>query len=205
MSSEKGRFVVLSAPSGSGKSSVLGLVRERVPGLVYSVSYTTRQPRPGEVDGRDYHFVTAERFRAMAEAGAFLEWAEVFGRHYGTGREWVEARLGEGRHVVADLDVAGAASVKKQMPSAVLVFMAPPSALELRRRLTGRHTESEDQVHLRLKRVKMEVAKRGLYDFLVVNDDLARAADEMAAIIETGQGRKMAESESFWQDFFAGV
>ena len=138
-----GRLFVLSAPSGSGKSTVKSLLLARRPELVYSVSFTTRTPRPGEVDGRDYNFVTEDRFREMIGSGDFLEWAEVFGRFYGTGRAWVSDHLGAGRSVLADLDVKGGASVRALMPEAVLIFMTPPSARELRRRLSGRRTETD--------------------------------------------------------------
>ncbi len=200
-----GRLFVLSAPSGAGKSTIKDLVLRRLPELVYSVSYTTRQPRPGEVDGRDYHFITPEAFRAMIGRGDFLEWAEVFGRHgYGTGRPWVEATLAEGRDVLADLDVAGAASVKKLMPGAVLVFMVPPTAGDLARRLAGRRTESEEEAARRLAESRTEVSRRHLYDFLLINDDPDRAADELAGIVRTGQGRPMAGTEDFWTGFFDG-
>lgn len=198
----KGRLFVLSAPSGGGKSTLKDRVIHRLPGLVYSVSYTTRPPRPGEADGRDYNFVSRERFQEMIDQGDFLEWAEVFGRYYGTGRAWVEERLNEGLDVLADLDVVGAASVRKIRPESVLIFLVPPTAAELKRRLDLRQTESVDEARLRLGRVRAEVARRGLYDYLLVNDDLDRAVDEMAAIISEGRGCKMADSEKFWPDFF---
>lgn len=200
-----GRLFVLSAPSGAGKSTVKELVMRKLPNLLYSVSYTTRQPRPGEVDGRDYNFVSEDEFRAMIGRGDFLEWAEVFGRFYGTGRAWVSSRLAEGRDVLADLDVVGAAAVKKGAPEATLIFMAPPSVLELRRRLSGRNTETAEESARRLAGAKAEIESRHVYDFLLINDELERAADELAAIIQRGEGRAMAESEDFWQKFFEGL
>lgn len=199
-----GRLFVLSAPSGAGKSTVKNAVMERMPDLVYSVSYTTRQPRPGELDGRDYNFVSEDEFRAMIERGEFYEWAEVFGRFYGTGRQWVESRLAEGRDVLADLDVVGAASVKQQNPGAALIFMAPPSAQEQKRRIKARNTETAEETARRLAGAKAETEKRHIFDFLLINDDLEKAADELAAIIERGQGQKMAGTEDFWQKFFDG-
>ncbi len=200
---QPGRLIVLSAPSGAGKSTLKDLILKRMPELVYSVSYTTRSPRPGEVDGRDYHFITAERFKDMIARDEFLEWAEVFGRHcYGTGRGWVEARLAEGRDVIADLDVAGAASVRKLKPEALLVFMVPPTAGELRRRLAARHTESEEEAARRLAEAQAEIGRRSLYDFLLINDDLDRTLAEFEAIIRHGRGRAMAETEGFWPRFF---
>jgi guanylate kinase len=200
-----GRLFVLSAPSGAGKSTVKDMVMRKLPSLVYSVSYTTRQPRPGEVDGRDYNFVSEAEFRAMIGRGDFLEWAEVFGRFYGTGRAWVLSRLAEGHDVLADLDVVGAASVKGQSPEATLIFMAPPSALELKRRLSGRNTEGPEESARRLAGARAEIESRHVYDFLLINDELERAADELLAIIERGEGQAMAASEDFWQNFFEGL
>ncbi len=201
--SDRGRLFVLSAPSGSGKSAVEELLFRLCPRLVYSVSYTTRAPRPGELDGENYNFIDEVAFQAMIEADSFLEWAEVFGRRYGTGRLWVESRLERGLDVLADLDVAGARSVKDKMPEATLIFMVPPSREELERRLRARATESEEQLALRLGRAGEEIENRGLYDYLLINDDLQRAAQELAGIIEGRPGRPMAEAEDFWPVFFA--
>jgi guanylate kinase len=200
--SESGRFFVLSAPSGSGKTTVVGLILARRPDLVYSVSFTTRPPRPGEVDGRDYNFVTEARFRDMIGAGDFLEWAEVYGRLYGTGRPWVEERLQAGRSVLADLDVKGAAAVRALMPEAVLVFMAPPSAGELRRRLSGRRTETVPELDRRLAEAKAEIEASRIYDFLLINDQLEETVKGLEEIVFQGRGRRMAEAEPFWPVFF---
>lgn len=199
---KRGRLFVLSAPSGSGKSTVTDMILKRLPDLVYSVSYTTRPPRPGETDGVEYNFISVERFKEMIGRDEFLEWAEVFGRFYGTGRAWVEEKLSAGRDVLADLDVVGAASVRKIMPEATLVFMVPPTAGELGRRLVSRRTESPEEARRRLGRARTEVDSRHIYDFLLVNDDVERAADELAQIIRQGRGRPMAETESFWSAFF---
>ena len=201
--SRLGRLFVLSAPSGSGKSAVEELVFSQLPELVYSVSYTTRGPRPGETDGRSYNFISTDKFKAMVADDQFLEWAEVFGRHYGTGRAWVESRLKAGHDVLADLDVDGAASVRRLMPEAVLIFMVPPTIGELRRRLAGRGTEIEEQINLRLGRVQSEIDSRSIYDYLVINDNLNDAATEIIDIIQNGRGRPMSERENFWPEFFA--
>ena len=201
-SDEAGRFVVLSAPSGSGKSTVKEKLLARRPDLGYSVSFTTRPPRPGEVDGRDYNFVTLDRFKEMAEAGEFLEWAEVFGRFYGTSRRWVSDRLKTGHSILADLDVKGGASVRALMPEAVLVFMAPPSAAELRRRLSERRTESAQELDRRLAAARAEIDLSRIYDFLLVNDCLENAVDSLEEIIFFGRGRPMSESGPFWREFF---
>jgi guanylate kinase len=199
---DSGRLFVLSAPSGTGKSTVESLLLARRPELVYSVSFTTRSPRPGEVNGQNYHFVTEDRFREMIEAGDFLEWAEVFGRFYGTGRSWVADHLRAGRSVLADLDVQGGASVRALMPEAVLIFMVPPSAGELRRRLSDRRTETASELDRRLAEVRVEIERSLIYDFLLINDRLEEAVDGLEEIIFHGRGRPMAEAGPFWRDFF---
>lgn len=200
----KGGLFVLSAPSGSGKSTLKDRVLQRLPKLVSSVSYTTRQPRPGEVDGRDYNFVSENDFKKMIAQGHFLEWAEVFGRFYGTSRHWVEQRLAEGRHVLLDIDVVGAASVHQLDPAAILIFMVPPSLAELRRRLSDRRTEAPEELARRLTEARKEIERRDMFNYLLINDDLGRTADELAAIIGRGQGRPMAGSEAFWTEFLTG-
>ncbi len=199
-----GRLFVLSAPSGSGKSTLKDMVLRRLPDLVYSISYTTRPPRPGEVDGLDYNFIDKDQFQAMIKAGEFLEWAEVFGRFYGTGKVWVEARLARGQNVLADIDVVGAASVRALEPQATLIFMVPPTEAELSRRLLSRRTETAEETALRLKQARSEIACRAMFDFLLINDDVDRTLDELVGIIEKGQGRRMSDSTDFWPSFFAG-
>ena len=199
---DSGRFFVLSAPSGTGKSTVKNLLLARRPEVVYSVSFTTRAPRPGEKDGQAYHFVAEDRFREMIEAGDFLEWAEVFGRFYGTGRQWVSERLRDGRNILADLDVRGGTSVRALMPEAVLIFMVPPTAGELRRRLTGRSTESASELGRRLAEARVEIGFSHIYDFLLINDQLEEAVAGLEEIIFHGRGRPMAEAGPFWQGFF---
>lgn len=196
-----GRLFVLSAPSGSGKSTLKDKILQRLPELVYSVSYTTRQPRPGEVDGRDYNFVSEADFKTMIDQGRFLEWAEVFGRFYGTGRDWVEQRLAAGCHVLLDIDVVGAASVRRLDPAAILIFMVPPTLAELRRRLADRRTEPPEEIERRLAEARAEIGRRDMFNYLLINDDLDRAADELAAVISRGQGRSMTGSEAFWAEF----
>ena len=200
--SAPGRFFVLSAPSGSGKTTVLRGLLARRPEVVYSVSFTTRAPRPGEIDGRDYNFVTEARFRAMIGAGDFLEWAEVYGCFYGTGRPWVEARLRAGQRILADLDVKGGASVRAFMPEAVLIFMAPPSAGELWRRLAGRRTEPARELERRLAETRAEIAASHIYDFLLINDRLEEAVNGLEEIVFQGRGWPMAEAEPFRRSFF---
>jgi guanylate kinase len=200
---KSGRFFVISAPSGSGKTTVVNLLLARRPELVYSVSFTTRAPRLGEADGQDYNFVTEDQFQEMIEAGVFLEWAEVFGCFYGTGLQWVEERLKAGHEVLAVLDVQGGASVRRLMPEAVLVFMIPPSVGELRRRLSGRRTESVPELDRRLTLARAEIEASHIYDFLLINDQLEETVNGLEEIIFHGRGEPMAEAgAAFLAGFF---
>jgi len=180
----EGILFVLSAPSGSGKSTILKAVMAELPGLVFSVSHTTRSPRPSEKDGLDYHFVNRDAFMSIQQQqpSGFLEWAEVHGNLYGTSREEVERHLQAGRDVVLDIDVQGAKQVLKAVDP-VTVFITPPSLVELARRLRGRGTESEENLALRLDNAKKELSQRDRYDYLVVNDHLPDAVESLRAVI----------------------
>jgi guanylate kinase len=156
--------------------------------LVLSVSCTTRDPRPGEVDGRDYRFTSPARFQELIDEGAFLEWADVFGHRYGTLFPPIAEHIGRGQNVILEIDVQGAASVRKNMPQAVLIFLAPPSDQELERRLRARRTEGEAELERRLARARWEMEQRSWFDHVVVNDDVERAAVEVAAIIDEASG-----------------
>ncbi|MBO8142248.1 MAG: guanylate kinase [Firmicutes bacterium] len=180
---KRGFLVVLSGPSGVGKNTLLNAVLPTVEGLKYSVSATTRPPRPGEVHGRDYFFVSDEEFDAMLERGELLEWAEFVGRRYGTPRRYVDQCLAQGLTVILDIDIQGAAQVRAAMPEAVLVFLLPPSLEELRRRIYGRGKDPEAAIVKRLSAAKHELAAVTDYDYVIVNDDLAKARDELRAII----------------------
>lgn len=179
-----GILLVLSAPSGGGKTTVLKKVMADLPGLVFSVSHTTRKPRPGEQDGRDYYFVSRREFESIRDRhpSGFLEWAEVHGNLYGTSRAAVEQRLGAGLDVVLDIDVQGAAQIRKSADP-VAVFIAPPSLVELEARLRGRGTEDEQTLALRLENSKQELAAMDRYDYLIVNDRLAEAVESLRSII----------------------
>ncbi|HDO29805.1 MAG TPA: guanylate kinase [Desulfobacteraceae bacterium] len=180
----RGILLVLSAPSGGGKTTFLKKVMAGLPGLVFSVSHTTRKPRPGEQDGRDYYFVSRQEFESIRDRhpSGFLEWAEVHGNLYGTSRAAVEQRLGGGRDVILDIDVQGAAQIR-QSADPVTVFIAPPSLAELEARLRGRGTENEQTLALRLENAKQELAAMDLYDYLVVNDRLDEAVESLRSII----------------------
>jgi guanylate kinase len=175
---------VLSAPSGCGKTTMLKRVMSMVSGLVFSVSHTTRAPRPGEVNGRDYFFVSREEFIALRdrEPSGFLEWAEVHGNLYGTSREGVERLRRQGLDVILDIDVQGAEQVRHN-GDPVTVFIAPPSLDELARRLRGRGTEDEETLALRLANAEKEMAVADSYEYLIINDELDQAVDSLRAVL----------------------
>lgn len=176
--------LVISAPSGAGKSSLIRRVRAQDPRFVESVSATTRAPRPGERDGEHYFFLDEAEFLRRIAAGAFLEHAVVFGRNrYGTPRAFVEARLAEGRDVIMDVDVQGAASIRRTLPSAVQVFVTTPNRAELERRLRGRGTEDEATVQRRLAEAEAELAHAAVFDYLLINDQLDQAVADLTAIV----------------------
>jgi len=178
-----GVLLVLSGPSGVGKGTVGAALRAREPDLVWSVSATSRPPRPGEVDGVDYRFVTREEFERERDAGGFLEWFEVYGQLKGTPRAPIERALAEGRDVLLEIDVQGALAVREQFPDALLVFLRAPDAAEQEARLRGRDTDDEEQLARRLETARTEEAHAHHFDAVVVNDDVDRAAGEVAAIL----------------------
>ena len=182
-----GRMVVLSGPSGCGKSSIAACLLQD-PAFRFSVSATTRAPRAGEVEGRDYFFLTADEFRARAGRGDFIEYAEVHGNMYGTLRAPVEADLAAGLHVLLDIDVQGALQLKAQGVPGLYIFIAPPSFEVLRQRLVGRGTDALEVVERRLQKAEDEYRERVKYDHVVVNDDLERAVAEVRGLIAAGGG-----------------
>ncbi len=202
-----GILFVLSAPSGGGKSTILKQVMASLPGLVFSVSHTTRPPRPGEVAGRDYHFVSREAFLGIQrrEASGFLEWAEVHGNLYGTSSEEVDRHLREGRDVILDIDVQGAMKVI-ETADPVTIFIAAPSLDELENRLRKRGTESGKNLALRLKNAKKEMGFTDRYDYLVVNDRLEEAVDSLRSIIiaERCRRRRSLDGKSLDLSGFPG-
>jgi guanylate kinase len=178
-----GKVFVITGPSGVGKGTLIELLLERIQELELSVSATTREPRSGEVDGRDYHFLTPEEFRERLEAGEFLEHASYSGNYYGTLREEVERRLSRGRSVVLEIEVQGARQVRDAMPEAVLIFIAPPDEGVLRDRLEGRATDSSDAIEQRLRTAEVELAARSEFPHVIVNDELQTAATELEELV----------------------
>lgn len=181
-----GKLIVISGASGVGKGTVLGIMMEKRPELAFSVSATTRPPRPGEVDGVDYYFVTRERFGEMIHRGEFLEYDDHAKNYYGTPRQQIEEKRAAG-HVLLDIEPNGAKHVKAAAPDAVLIFIMPPSVAELERRLRGRGDTPEEQIQLRLERAKWEMEQRAWYDYVVVNDSAERCAEEILHIIDENQ------------------
>ncbi|MEE8524168.1 MAG: guanylate kinase [Thermoanaerobaculia bacterium] len=182
----RGEIIVLSAPSGAGKTTLIKRFFERYPRIAaamrFAVSHTTRAPRRGEVDGKDYHFVSRPIFEDMITAGGFLEWAVVHGRHYGTSLEAVEPELDCGHDVILDIDVQGARRVRRHRPRVASVFIMPPSFAVLERRLRGRALDAPEQIARRLRTAIEEMREHEGYDYVIVNDDLGRASEALAAV-----------------------
>ena len=183
MLSHSGNVFVLSAPSGTGKSTLARKLVKEVTDLNFSVSFTTRKPRPGEVHGRDYFFVDDATFDAMVAADGFVEWVKVYERRYGTGKAWIQEQLESGVDILLDIESQGARQVHAAIPDAVMVFLLPPSSGELASRLRGRGDESEDQVRIRLDYARHELSQFAGYDYLVVNDTVDQAYRRLESII----------------------
>lgn len=179
----QGNLIIISSPSGGGKGTLIQHVLESVPDIGYSVSLTTRSPRPGEIDGDHYHFVTREEFQRVVEANGFLEYAEVHGNYYGTSREYIETIRETGKDVILEIDVQGAGWVLKRAPDAVSIFIMPPSFDVLRDRLTSRATEGADELATRLRNSADEVSQFALFEYVVINDVAASAGERLASII----------------------
>jgi guanylate kinase len=184
-----GILFVVSSPSGGGKGTLIQRVLKKVPNLSYSVSFTTREPRSGEVEGREYFFVTPEKFEQMVAANEFLEWAHVHGKLYGTARQQVIREIHEGRDIILEVDVQGAASVRELMQDSVSIFILPPSFEVLKRRLQGRGTDSPEALDLRLRNAPRELKDYSTFEYLIFNDDVDRAAEQMTAIVHAERAR----------------
>jgi guanylate kinase len=185
----RGILFVVSSPSGGGKGTLIQRVLKKDPNLSYSVSFTTRAPRNGEVDGREYFFVSTEKFEQMVAANEFLEWAHVHCKLYGTGRQQVFREISEGRDIVLEVDVQGAASIRALIADSVSIFILPPSFEILRQRLVARGTDSSEELDLRLRNAPSELKDYAAFQYVIINDDAERAADQLAAIIHAERAR----------------
>ena len=185
----KGLLILISGPSGTGKGTVCDSLRQKHPEISYSISATTRQPRPGEQDGVNYYFYTKEKFREMIDQGQLLEWAEVYGNFYGTPKQKVLDRLDAGEDILLEIDTQGALNVMKVMPEGLFIFLLPPSLEELAARLKGRGTETEESLHRRLGAAVDEIKLATKYRYVVVNDKVEDAEETIANIIEAEHHR----------------
>ncbi|HME38913.1 MAG TPA: guanylate kinase [Steroidobacteraceae bacterium] len=190
---ERGRLYVVSAPSGAGKTSLVKALMEREPGIRFSVSYTTRKPRPNEVPGRDYHFVTMEQFTDMVSRDEFLEHAQVFDNYYGTGVRAVEDALAKGERLLLEIDWQGARQVRARLPEARSIFILPPSRSSLEQRLKARSTDSEAVIARRLQDAAQDIAHWAEFEFVVINDRFEQALEDLQAIVETQGGPWVAQ------------
>jgi len=192
----RGTIFVVSSPSGGGKGTLIKRVLEVVPNLSYSVSYTTRGPRNGEVEGREYFFVNRKQFEEMVAAGEFLEWANVHGNLYGTAKEQLAAQTGIGLDLVLEVDVQGAANVRELPLDAVSIFILPPSYETLRKRLIQRGTDAPEELEVRLRNAPDELRQYAAFDYVIINDDVERATKQAAARIGAERARRQRQ-ESF--------
>lgn len=189
----RGILFVVSSPSGGGKGTLIQRVLKQVRNLSYSVSYTTRAPRNGEVEGREYFFVTPEKFAAMVAAGEFLEWAHVHGKLYGTSRQQVSRDVFRGRDIILEVDVQGAASVRELVTDSVSIFILPPSAETLRKRLIDRGTDSPEELELRLRNAPTELKHYKAFDYVIINDEVERAAGQLSSIIDAERAGRVRQ------------
>lgn len=192
---EKGRLIIVSGPSGAGKSTVVFKAINGRDKMCFSTSVTSRKPRPGEVDGREYFFIDAARFEQMVQNDELLEHAVYVGNYYGTPRKFVEDKLSAGESVFLDIEVQGARQVKEKMPDAIMIFLIPPSLGELKKRLESRGTETEETIKGRLARAREEYAEADFYDYIVVNDDIDSAANELLSILTAEKCRFAARRQ----------
>lgn len=186
---KKGLILVISAPSGAGKTTLCKRILQVSSSFISSVSFTTRRPRRNEIEGVDYYFVSQEEFQKMIEKRRFIEWTEVHGHLYGTSANLLDQAVKEEKDVLLEVEVKGGAEIKKNYPQAVLVFLVPPSWQELEKRLANRGTEDEEKVARRVKQAKREIEYAPHYDYLIVNDDINRALEDLSAIIQAERCR----------------
>ncbi|PTN36088.1 guanylate kinase [Desulfonatronum sp. SC1] len=188
--SRQGILLVISAPSGTGKSTLINRLRVEFPRLAFSVSYTTRAPRAGELNGREYHFVDSETFNGLRDSGKLAEWAEVHGNFYGTSRPAVQAMLDQGRDVLFDIDVQGSRQLRQAFAQGAFIFLFPPSMRVLEQRLRGRGTETEESLAKRMANARRELEQADFFDYWIVNDDLDRAYQNLRGVYQAEGLRK---------------
>ncbi len=196
-----GTLFIVTAPSGAGKTTLVSGLLERDPLVRLSVSYTTRAPRAGEVNGQHYHFIDVPAFRALRDQGEFLEWAEVHNNYYGTSKRWLEEQTRAGRDILLEIDWQGAQQVRKVFPKAVGVFILPPSVEELERRLRGRGTDSEDVIARRVLGARGEMRHVAEFDYVIINEDLPAALEDLVAVVRASRLR-YANQEARQPEFF---
>ncbi len=198
----QGSLIIISAPSGTGKTSLVSALRQQLPNLLKSVSHTTRAQREGEENGKHYHFVAIDEFNNMLASNVFLEHAEVFGNFYGTSRDWVTETLANGLDVILEIDWQGAQQIKRSMPDVVTIFILPPSEATLLQRLTDRKQDDASTIELRMRQAKNEVSHYNEYDYLIVNDDFAVAVEQLKTIISAARLRT-SRQRNVWQKLIA--
>ncbi len=182
-----GQLFIVAAPSGAGKTALVRLLLENDPDIRVSISSTTRAARPGEEDGREYHFVDVPRFLEMVSHGEFIEWAEVHGNYYGTSKRWIESEMAAGHDVLLEIDWQGAQQVKKAFPDAIGVFIMPPSLDALQERLAGRGTDSAEIIARRLAAARDEMRHVNEFNYVIINDDLQKALDDLLAVVNASR------------------
>ncbi|HTP06371.1 MAG TPA: guanylate kinase [Nitrospirota bacterium] len=202
MKRREGLLFVVSAPSGAGKTTLCRALTDSLQNLTHSISYTTRKPRPGEVDGRDYYFVTEERFRNMVQAGDFAEWAQVHSNLYGTSRRVLDEMRTDGTDVILDIDTQGAGQIKEKCQDAVFIFIMPPSLEILEERLRHRKSDNEDEIKKRMRRARDEIRDYTMYDYIIVNRDFERALAELRSIILAERCRTRLVEHAWIQGMF---
>ncbi len=205
-SEASGSVFIVSAPSGAGKTSLVRALLEADPLVKLSISYTTRAPRPGEVEGQHYHFVDLNAFMVMLERGDFLESAEVYGNHYGTSQRWIETQLAHGLDILLEIDWQGAMQVRKLMPQAISIFILPPSIAALKGRLTGRAQDADEVIARRVAAAREDMSHVGEFDYVIINDDFAIAAAELQAVVKASRlqlAKQMARHRALIQNLLA--
>ena len=202
MKRREGMLFVVSAPSGAGKTTLCRALTDSLENLRHSISYTTRKPRPGEIDGRDYYFVTEERFRNMVQAGDFAEWAQVHSNLYGTSRRVLDEMRTDGTDVILDIDTQGAGQIKEKCKDAVFIFIMPPSLEILEERLRNRKSDNEDEIKKRMRRARDEIRDYAMYDYIIVNRDFERALAELRSIVLAERCRTRLVEHAWIQGMF---